>query len=127
MIVVGFEEWAVLVPLQDGTLKFRLYKDLVYHADGGSRYIVPRGFSTDLASVPRFLWAIYPPYGKYTSAAVLHDYLCESEWVSRKDGDKLFLEAMKHSNVGNFKRTLIYLAVRMFALLNLGPVLKGTK
>ena len=36
---------------------------------------VPIHFKTDFASTPRFLWAFFPPYGKYTEAAVLHDYL----------------------------------------------------
>ena len=35
-------------------------------------------FETDLASVPRFLTWLFPRYGKYTKAAVLHDYLCQS-------------------------------------------------
>ncbi|HEY5171135.1 MAG TPA: DUF1353 domain-containing protein, partial [Acidimicrobiia bacterium] len=35
-------------------------------------------FSTDLASVPRSLTWLFPRYGKYTKAAVLHDYLCQN-------------------------------------------------
>ncbi len=39
-------------------------------------FVVPAGFRTDLASVPRvFTWLI-PRYGIYTLAAILHDYLC---------------------------------------------------
>src|SRR6266571_2531093 len=38
-------------------------------------YTVPVGQHTDFASVPRvFAWFI-PPYGRYTKAAILHDYL----------------------------------------------------
>ena len=33
-------------------------------------------FTTDLASVPRALTWLFPRYGTYTKAAVLHDYLC---------------------------------------------------
>lgn len=33
-------------------------------------------FVTDLASVPRILTWLVPRYGKYTKAAVLHDYYC---------------------------------------------------
>jgi len=35
-------------------------------------------FSTDLASVPRSLTWLFPRYGKYTKAAVLHDFLCQN-------------------------------------------------
>ncbi len=34
--------------------------------------------TTDLASVPRSLTWLFPRYGSYTKAAVLHDYLCHS-------------------------------------------------
>ena len=37
--------------------------------------VVPKGFRTDLASSPRILWPILPPFGRWSAAAVLHDYL----------------------------------------------------
>lgn len=46
------------------------------------RLLVPASvaapFTTDLASVPRVLTWLFPRYGKYTKAAVLHDYLCQT-------------------------------------------------
>lgn len=39
------------------------------------RFPVPVGFETDFASVPRPLWPLFPPTGRYTRAAVLHDWL----------------------------------------------------
>jgi hypothetical protein len=48
---------------------------LVYHATTED-FEVPVGEHTDFASVPRvFVWFI-PRYGRYTKAAILHDYLC---------------------------------------------------
>jgi hypothetical protein len=39
------------------------------------RFEVPEGLETDFASVPRvFVWFL-PRYGRYTKAAILHDYL----------------------------------------------------
>lgn len=75
---------------------------------------VPRGFKTDLASVPRFLWSIIPPYGKYTQAAIVHDYLYATGLVSRVRADAIFLSIMRARNVPLWKRTLMYLAVRAF-------------
>ena len=112
-----FEKWAAVSRCHDGTGHFQLLQDLIYHTDCKSRYIVPRGFKTDLASIPKFLWNIYPPHGLYLSASILHDYFCENNWMSRKDGDKLFLEAMSHSNVSKFTRMVIYYAVRLFAIV----------
>ena len=115
--MVGFEKWAAVSRLHDGSGRFQLLQDLIYHSGSGSRYIVPRGFKTDLASIPKLLWNIYPPHGLYLSASILHDYFCVSDWISRADGDKLFLEAMSHSNVGKIARHIIYYAVRAFAIV----------
>lgn len=35
-------------------------------------YIIKRGFITDGATVPWFLWWLFPPLGKYARAAALH-------------------------------------------------------
>ena len=32
--------------------------------------IVPKGLSTDFASIPQIFWSIAPPDGKYTAAAI---------------------------------------------------------
>ena len=75
---------------------------------------VPEGFETDFASVPRGLWNIFPPDGKYSRAAVLHDYLYNTKKRSRKECDKIFLEAMRVLKVPFLKRHLMYQAVRSF-------------
>ncbi|EOD5071623.1 TPA: DUF1353 domain-containing protein [Salmonella enterica subsp. enterica serovar Enteritidis] len=47
-----------------------------YLSDDNSDVIsVPAGFVTDLATVPRIFWTLLPPDGKYTKAAIIHDYL----------------------------------------------------
>ena len=116
--MVHFNKFVLLRPVQGGKGKWVVEEPLVYISDGGSYYTVPLGFVTDLASIPRILWSVWPPFGRYSSAATLHDYLCEVDWVSRYAGDRVFLEAMKYSNVPVFKRWCIYLAVRMYALVN---------
>ncbi|MGH8986581.1 MAG: DUF1353 domain-containing protein [Acidimicrobiia bacterium] len=46
------------------------------------RLLVPASesqpFKTDLASVPRVMTWLFPRYGQYSKAAVLHDYLCQT-------------------------------------------------
>src|SRR5262245_18238032 len=44
-------------------------------------------FKTDLASVPRCLTWLFPRYGKYTKAAVVHDYLCQNFRNRQADAD----------------------------------------
>jgi hypothetical protein len=89
-------------------------------------------FSTALASVPRSLTWLFPRYGKYTKAAVLHDYLCqnfrkapsvESDGPSllpltdRSDADEVFLLLMKELGVPQLRRRLMWVAVSWATLI----------
>lgn len=76
--------------------------------------VVPKGFRTDFASVPRCLWSIFPPYGKHTVAAIVHDFLYATHLTTREKADLIFLELMKVYNVNPVKRKLMYLAVKYF-------------
>ena len=40
---------------------------------------VPAGFVTDLASVPNQVWHAFPKFGKWTGAAVIHDFLYRTQ------------------------------------------------
>lgn len=78
-------------------------------------FVVPRGFVTDLASVPRAFWAAFPPCGKFTPAAVVHDYIYwyQPQFCDQKCADDLLLVAMKESNVDLVSRNAIYAGVRI--------------
>lgn len=76
-------------------------------------FVVPVGFRTDFASVPRVLWTMFPPYGRYTKAAVVHDYLYVSKLVSRADADGLFRRIMHELGVGRTRRWLMWSGVRL--------------
>ncbi len=84
---------------------------------------VPAGTVTDFASIPRPLWNILPPWGKYGKAAVIHDYMYSQHQITsneqqvdieRKHADDIFLEAMKVLGVGTITRYAMYYAVRVF-------------
>jgi Protein of unknown function (DUF1353) len=75
---------------------------------------VPGGFITDLASIPRLFWNILPPFGKYTEAAVIHDYLYRTHLTSRAVADRTLLEGMRLCHVSRWQRVVIYVAVRLF-------------
>lgn len=75
--------------------------------------VVPAGFDTDYASIPRPFWVIYPPDGGYTEAAVIHDYLYWTLDFTRGESDKVFYEAMTALGVPWLRRQIIYRAVRL--------------
>jgi len=74
---------------------------------------VPAGTVTDLASVPRLLWALFPPHGRWAKAAIIHDYLYANAIGSKAYADRTFLEAMEVLGVSRLTRRLMYWAVRI--------------
>lgn len=95
-----------------GKNKWRLLAPLVY--EGSQKYIVPAGFETDFASVPRLAWWFCAPAsGNHAKPAVLHDYLCET-YDNQPHTDRIFLEAMQANGVGWFKRTVMFNFVRAY-------------
>ena len=58
---------------------------------GSKGITVPFGFVTDFASVPRLLWSLFPPIGRYGYAAVFHDFVYwEQDAITRKEADRVF-------------------------------------
>ncbi|WP_068634909.1 DUF1353 domain-containing protein [Thauera butanivorans] len=75
--------------------------------------VIPPGFLTDLASIPRIFHSLIPVNGRHRSAAILHDYLFVVQDRPRDGVDALFLRAMEASGVRWTQRTAMYLAVRL--------------
>ena len=78
------------VRVLDSGKKFRLLYPFTYNwKPGYAKVIVPRGFETDFASIPRTARLLIPKLGRYNKAAVIHDYLYQSDRkaYSRKVAD----------------------------------------
>jgi hypothetical protein len=90
--------------------------------------VVPPGFVTDLASVPRAVWSFYPPDGPWAKAAIIHDFLyttkgtgtwhahvgiTRAEPYSRKEADDILKEAMADRKVGKWEQSVIWSSVRL--------------
>lgn len=75
---------------------------------------IQAGYITDLASVPRILWALFPPHGRYAKAAIIHDWLYDNALRTKKDADRIFLDGMRVLGVPRWRRMIMYSAVRLF-------------
>ena len=84
----------------------------------GDTVNVPVGFITDFTSVPRPFWIIFPRWGRYGNAAIIHDFLYWEHSRSKKQSDEIFLEAMIVLDVGWFTRTALHQAVARFGHLS---------
>lgn len=98
-----------------GVDTWKLDAPLVYYSEiAGREIVVPAGFSTDFASIPRFFHRLLPKNGAYDAAAVVHDYLYATGEVPKDIADMIFLEAMTVLNVPVWRREAMYQAVDKF-------------
>jgi len=90
-----------------------LQEPLVYE-NSKYRITVYDGFDFDFASIPWFFRRVIPKNGmKYDRASCLHDALYASKILSKKECDRLFLEAMLLDGVNHVVASLMYDAVRI--------------
>lgn len=84
--------------------------------DGKQTVVVPAGFETDLASVPRIAQGVpgFEATGLSRRPAVLHDYLYASGDVPRMEADRLFYVALRAEGVPEPTARIYYRAVRLF-------------
>ena len=79
----------------------------------GGRLIVPEGYVTDFASVPRVPIAYLVAGGEAHKPALLHDFLYGTHLCSRATADAVFLEAMALQEDVAWRRRLMWAAVRL--------------
>lgn len=112
----SFTSVLTVSPYADGRtwyLRARLQYDVGAEGSGDS-IVVPPGFTTDFASVPRVFWMLLPRWGRYGNATVVHDFLYYAQDRSRAQADRVLLEAMAVLATPAWQRGLIYAAVRVF-------------
>ncbi|EDR5075844.1 DUF1353 domain-containing protein [Salmonella enterica] len=99
-----------------GHYRWRVYEPFEFYLseDNCDVIEVPAGFVTDLATIPRVFWSLMPPDGKYAKAAIIHDYLYDNALRTKKEADLIFLDGMTVLGVPEWKRTIMYYAVRLF-------------
>ena len=109
-----------------GALLLRRFKDPIYileepilwkpsadTRDPLPKVEVPKGFVTDLASVPRLFWSVLRPDGEYAYPAIIHDYLYWTQKTSREQADLILRLAMKDFGIESATALSIYKAVRL--------------
>ena len=78
------------------------------------RIIVPAGFVTDFASVPRAPLTYWLFGGVGDEAAVVHDFLYEKGMMPRELADEVYGEALTACGVAAWRRAAMVAAVRVF-------------
>lgn len=81
-----------------------------------SHFIIPKGFKTDLASIPKIAWPIIAPaHSSLIRPAIVHDWFYRKTCdFNRKQTDLIFYHMLKNDGVSPFRASLMYYAVRCF-------------
>lgn len=99
------------------------YKKYRYHTCGtihfsidNQHYIIPEGFETDLASIPRIAWPIMAPaHSSLIRPAIVHDWFYRKTCdYNRKQTDLIFYHMLKNDGVNPLRAATMYYAVRLF-------------
>jgi hypothetical protein len=97
-------------------------EEIVEYKSNDTLIVVPVGFITDLASIPKILPALMMK-NTIQPAAIIHDYLYARpnlprhpfpHMFSRKEADKIFFYGMLLAGTGRTRAKIYYTAVRMF-------------
>ena len=109
----------------DDVPTWKLLEPFVYTSDLlGRDIVVPAGFITDFASVPRAPIVYFLAGNTGNRAAIVHDYLCRL-WkegnFDRRLADDVFEEALKASNVDSWRAKVMYLGVSSYTSALLDP------
>ena len=92
----------------------KLLWPLVYQSDLlGRTIVVPAGFVTDFASVPRIPVAFLLAGGCADAAAVVHDWLYTTHEVDRATADAVFREAISADGEPAWRAWLMWAGVRI--------------
>lgn len=99
---------------------FWVLTDPLIWAEGNFTIIVPKGFRTDLASIPFVFRWLLNQNGGSRRPAVVHDWLYRNHIMSRKEADALFLRALKYEEVNRVGAWLYWAGVRVGGWLPYG-------
>ncbi len=76
---------------------------------------IPKGFVTDLASVPRIFWIIIPPSSnKCRKASIVHDWMYVHQHKTKSYADSIFLSELLSKRLFWLQAHIMYWAVKLF-------------
>jgi len=115
-------------------MKIQIHSTLKYEDTGDGRCVriarpffvsvddrlicVESRFVSDLASVPRLFRGVFPRFGPWNAAAVVHDWLYREgkigdEAITRVEADKIFLAMMRDNPEVGWRAWPMYAGVRL--------------
>lgn len=110
---MSFQTFAVIQHVPDRSL-WHVVQPLVYN--GEVNIVVPDGFETDLASVPRFFWILIPHADKHiVEGSIIHDYMYSGNTAvtKRSQADRILRQACKDMGAPAWYCWVVWAGVRI--------------
>ena len=116
--------WKGIIMWLLGTRNWTIIKDFKYTING-TNYVIPKGFSFDGASIPKFLRTFFSPVGVLLIGGLVHDYMykysaCKPAdkkgqllLVDQKKADQIFRDINIEVNGFYFMNYLAYWSLRL--------------
>ena len=116
--------WKGIIMWLLGTRNWTIIKDFKYTING-TNYVIPKGFSFDGASIPKFLTTFFSPVGVLLIGGLVHDYMykysaCKPAdkkgqllLVDQKKADQIFRDINIEVNGFYFMNYLAYWSLRL--------------
>lgn len=94
---------------QVGDFSWELSKNISVTLSTGDLVVIPKGFPTDLSSVPEFFWSVQKPFGDFLLAPIVHDWMYRTHYRQEELGrheSRLFAdkEMLRISKLTNSKK-----------------------
>jgi hypothetical protein len=96
----------------------RLLEDFSFTDPTGKKWMTPKDYVVDGASIPQALWTtVGSPYtGDYRRASIVHDKACDdavNDPAARRAADRMFYQACRAGGCSIEQATLLYIGVRI--------------
>lgn len=99
---------------KDKPWRFKLMFPVKVRLSDNTILVIPAGYITDFASVPRMLKGIINSVGNHNLAVLVHDYLYDTQDSrGRKFADNEMLFLLKKEGCSKIKQLCMYVAVRL--------------
>jgi hypothetical protein len=106
--------------------EFELVEDCLVNLPDGEKFVIPKGYNSDFATVPQLFWSMFPAHGLAAMPSIVHDWMYDNRLFEKKMGEKrarkyaddIFLHHMTTAKkpVPKWQRLTYFYVVRTFAL-----------
>lgn len=122
---IGYTSHPNRIPLKyvfgGGEMCWEISESITYVLTNGETIIVPKGFRTDLASVPKLFRSVINTYGDFLHGVIVHDWIYKTDYKRAELGDykgrlfadREFLFLANKFNPNKIETKAMYLGIRL--------------